>query len=302
MKNSKGFVFVLMPFDTRFNDIYHFGIKKTCNDLNFYCERVDEQVFEGIILTRIYNQIRTADLIVADMSYMNPNVFYETGYAHALGKDVILLTQNASDIPFDLKHYPHIVYDNKIKFLSSELSKKLQWFIDHKATQNNECLKDVEIFNNGKLIEKEGTIVANWIEKESVLYYDSIQKGFDEIVKEKAELKISFNLFNKGFKKIENFSDIVLILENVFHEEKFISSDSYSFIKLPDNNVLIRIDDFYNLSPKTWTTLEINLGEKKFFKKEFNKCIIRIISDGNIHDIPLNVEYKYHRIITTDYD
>jgi len=216
MNNVKGFVFVLMPFDSRFDDIYLYGIKKTCNDLNFYCERVDEQVFGGIILTRIYNQIRTADLIIADMSNMNPNVFYETGYAHALEKDVILLTQKADDIPFDLKHYPHIVYDNKIKLLNDGLSKKLLWFSDHKARLNTNYFNDVEIYNNGKLIENEGTIVANWIEKESILYHDSIQKNFDEIVKEKAELKISFNVFNKSFKKIENFNDIALILDNVF--------------------------------------------------------------------------------------
>lgn len=125
MENSKGYIFVLMPFDRAFDDIYIYGIKNTCNKSNFYCERVDEQVFEGTILTRIYNQIKTADLIIADMSKMNPNVFYETGYAHALGKDVILLTQDTNDIPFDLKHYPHIIYKGNIKLLSDELSKKL---------------------------------------------------------------------------------------------------------------------------------------------------------------------------------
>ena len=44
------------------------------------------------------------------MTGMNPNVFYEVGYAHALNKRVILLTETAEDIPFDLKHTPHVVY------------------------------------------------------------------------------------------------------------------------------------------------------------------------------------------------
>jgi Nucleoside 2-deoxyribosyltransferase len=83
---------------------------------------------EGI-LDRIFNQISKADVIVADMTGRNPNVFYEVGYAHALGKIVILLTQNTDDIPFDLKHRQHTVYGGKIEVLRKELAAKLQWAI-----------------------------------------------------------------------------------------------------------------------------------------------------------------------------
>lgn len=110
----KYFVFILMPFSSEFDDIYELGIKAACTDSGAYAERVDEQIFHSSILERIYNQIARADLIVADMTGRNPNVFYECGYAHALGKRVVLLTQNSEDIPFDLKHYPHIVYEGKI--------------------------------------------------------------------------------------------------------------------------------------------------------------------------------------------
>ena len=79
------FVFVLMPFDESFSDVYQLGIRPACESAGSYCERVDEQIFAESILTRIYNQIAKADLIVADMTGRNPNVFYEVGYAHALG-------------------------------------------------------------------------------------------------------------------------------------------------------------------------------------------------------------------------
>src|ERR1700726_3375113 len=110
----KPLVFVLMPLEPVFNDVYQLGIKPAAEGAGAYCERIDEQIFAESILSRIYNQISKADLIVADMTGRNPNVFYETGYAHALNKKVILLTQAADDIPFDLKHYPHIVYSGKI--------------------------------------------------------------------------------------------------------------------------------------------------------------------------------------------
>ena len=57
------------------------------------------------------------------MTGRNPNVFYETGYAHALGKHVILLTQEAKDIPFDLKHYQHIIYAKRILGSNSSIGK-----------------------------------------------------------------------------------------------------------------------------------------------------------------------------------
>lgn len=121
----KPFCFVLMPFASSFNDIYEFGIKGACADAGLYCERVDEQVFLGSMLERIYNQISRSDLLIADMTGKNPNVFYEVGYAHALGKNVILLTSVAEDIPFDLKHFPHIVYGNEIKSLRASLARNL---------------------------------------------------------------------------------------------------------------------------------------------------------------------------------
>src|ERR671916_2540990 len=92
----KTFVFVLMPFDTDFKDIYEVGIKPACKDAGAYCERVDEQIFVANIVERVYNQIAKADVIVAEMTGRNPYMFYEVGYAHALNKRVILLTQNAS--------------------------------------------------------------------------------------------------------------------------------------------------------------------------------------------------------------
>jgi len=123
----KPFVFVLMPFDSSFDDIYKFGIKGAADDVEAYAERVDEQLFGEGILDRIFNQISKSDVVVADMSGRNPNVFYEVGYAHALGKIVILLTQSSDDIPFDLKHRQHTVYGGRIETLRAELAPRIQW-------------------------------------------------------------------------------------------------------------------------------------------------------------------------------
>ena len=128
-RKKKHMAFVLMPFNTQFDDVYKRGIKSACEEAGIKCERVDEQIFDESILDRIYNQIRKADIIIADLSIRNVNVFYETGYAHALGKRVILLTQVSENIPFDLMHYPHIVYGQNISRLKEHLVKRIKWII-----------------------------------------------------------------------------------------------------------------------------------------------------------------------------
>ncbi|MHC5537595.1 hypothetical protein ACYOEI_05115 [Singulisphaera rosea] len=129
----KPYVFVLMPFKAAFNDIYKLGIKEACKGAGAYCERVDEQVHEGTILDRIYNQINKADLIVADLTESNPNVFYETGYAHALGKPTILLIQEADKIPFDLKQYPFLIYEGNIEKLKNQLRSRVKRHLEEKS-------------------------------------------------------------------------------------------------------------------------------------------------------------------------
>jgi nucleoside 2-deoxyribosyltransferase len=126
------FAFVLMPFSGEFRDIYQLGIKDPLEALNIRAERVDEQTFhEETILQRIYNQIEAADFVIADMTGRNPNVFYEVGYAHAKGKLCILLTASAEDIPFDLKHHRHIVYEpGSLRHLKERLTAECTILVD----------------------------------------------------------------------------------------------------------------------------------------------------------------------------
>ena len=154
----KPFVFVLMPFEDKFTEIYQLGIKTACENVGAYCERVDEQLFNESILARIYKEIYKADIIISDMTSRNANVFYETGYAHALNKQVILLTQNADDIPFDLKHYPHIVYEGKIIKLRDQLEQRIQWCIENPGDKLASVDVNLEIFINQTLIENEPEI------------------------------------------------------------------------------------------------------------------------------------------------
>ena len=126
-KIKKLFVFVLMPRHSDFEAVYKTGIKSACFAVRADCERADNQIFIENRLELFRQQIAKADIIVSDMTGCNPDVFYETGYAHALKKQVILLAQNENDIPFDLKYYPHIIYNDNLLQLKAELEQRLTW-------------------------------------------------------------------------------------------------------------------------------------------------------------------------------
>ncbi|HKO57266.1 MAG TPA: hypothetical protein VJ276_15425 [Thermoanaerobaculia bacterium] len=126
------FVFAVMPFSDAFADVYLRGIKAACNQLGIRCERADEQVFTESIVARIYGQIVTADVVVAEVTEPNPNVYYEIGYARAFGKRLLLITRSASAIPFDLKGYPHIIHGGDIDRLRSEVASHVRALLLHR--------------------------------------------------------------------------------------------------------------------------------------------------------------------------
>jgi len=120
------YVFVLMPFSQEFDDVYHLAIKETADELGFKCQRADEIQHNAGILPIVFRAIEAAHLVIADMTGQNPNVCYELGYAHGLGKEVILLTQNVDDIPFDLRGFNHIIYGGKLVYLKDALGKRIE--------------------------------------------------------------------------------------------------------------------------------------------------------------------------------
>jgi hypothetical protein len=93
--------FVLMPFDDSFQIVYE-TVAKALKGL-MVCTRADDMPLGRPILERILTGIRSAELIIADVTGKNANVFYELGLAHTQTKNVLLLAQDINDVPFDLR-------------------------------------------------------------------------------------------------------------------------------------------------------------------------------------------------------
>lgn len=100
-------------------------IKKQLSEEGITVFRADTVINQGSdIVSHVRNYIDESDIIIADISERNPSVMYELGYAHGLGKSVILLTSDESSISFDLSNYRVIFYEKSnegLEFLKEKL-------------------------------------------------------------------------------------------------------------------------------------------------------------------------------------
>lgn len=99
---ERDLVAVMMPFEARFDGVYA-ALQLAVTESGMRCQRADDIWINNHIVDDIINLIWRAQVVIADLSSKNPNVFYETGIAHTLGRDVIQIAQSMEDIPFDLR-------------------------------------------------------------------------------------------------------------------------------------------------------------------------------------------------------
>ena len=136
---NPAFVFVLMPFGEDFSDGLYGAIKELCADLPLNIKRADDFMNPGVIMEDIWNSIQQAGLIIADITKHNPNVFYELGIAHTIGKEVILLRGiNGEKSPFDIISRRYLEY-NPLNM--SEFKVKLKPYILNYLNSTDEIMK-----------------------------------------------------------------------------------------------------------------------------------------------------------------
>ncbi len=107
--------FVIMQFGKPYDTYWEEVIKPIARKAGFEPIRADDIYGPGVILQDIIRQILDSDVIIAEVTPANPNVFYELGYAHALGKRTILLANgNSEKLPFDISGYRVAYYSDSI--------------------------------------------------------------------------------------------------------------------------------------------------------------------------------------------
>lgn len=118
-----GFAFILMAMtaeDPALVDV-HQAIRRACTGVGVRAERVDDVEFTGKITAKVISNIRLAEFVIADLTHERPNVYYEIGYADAIGKPLILLARTNTKVHFDIQDMRILYYRNM-----AELEEALQ--------------------------------------------------------------------------------------------------------------------------------------------------------------------------------
>lgn len=119
---------ILMPFKAEWSDDIYEVFKEAIgnySEIKFSTWRSDEEFTDDFVMQTVWKKICQAKFIIADCTGRNPNVFYELGIAHALGKPVFMCSQDMNDFPFDIKHirsYAYGLLPGEIKKFKKEIS------------------------------------------------------------------------------------------------------------------------------------------------------------------------------------
>ncbi len=100
--------FLAISYAPQFDPV-KLAVKEAATLAHFECEVTGDLDTAGDIMDQVWQGIRGADAVVADITGKNPNVFYEIGLAHALGKEVILISQDP-EAPFDVRSSRRVTY------------------------------------------------------------------------------------------------------------------------------------------------------------------------------------------------
>lgn len=123
----------MMPFDAGFQEVYA-SIRQAADNVGLRCRRADDIWEHAAIIQDVVSLIDHSRIVICDCTGRNPNVFYEAGIAHTLGREVILITQSEHDIPFDLRHLRYVRYLNNAEgrtALTEALQARMQTLLGH---------------------------------------------------------------------------------------------------------------------------------------------------------------------------
>lgn len=148
--------FVIMPFtDEKLSGVYENVIQPTLEEEGYQALRADE-VYGPVVMEDIWTKTCQAGFVIADLTGTNPNVMYELGIAHTLGKPVVTITQDIENLPFDTQHHRTHPYANDASGLG-DLRKTLRKAIPEVVQQAKKRSE------NGEMVLSELADLASYV-------------------------------------------------------------------------------------------------------------------------------------------
>lgn len=114
VESIKPKAFIVMQLGNEYEDIYRDVVKEVCKDYEVKPMRADEVAGPGLIIADIAREISSSQIVIADITPINPNVYLEVGYSIALKKPMILLAKKGTKLPFDVAGFRVLFYEDTI--------------------------------------------------------------------------------------------------------------------------------------------------------------------------------------------
>jgi|TARA_R100000049_G_C1937866_1_gene81758 hypothetical protein len=148
---ERKFVFLLTPFSTSERETFD-TVHVVCSNVGLNVRRGDEKRVVGPILPHILHELAISQIVICNLNSRNPNVLYELGIAHAIGKPVILIAEASEDLPFDVSHFSIILYEDH-----ADLREKLTSAISRLALSGDLESQTEEVREQEAIVELRST-------------------------------------------------------------------------------------------------------------------------------------------------
>jgi len=202
--------FFLTPFSEELNSVFYKAVKPTVKEAAYGMSsitvdvlRADEQYeTREEKVERIRRSIKEADFLIADLTGFNANVMWEVGFAHASGKDVILISQNIENAPFNIRTRDIIKYENTAEgllLLAKKLEPHLGGLISEMARLQRTCYfaknsaRTFELVKDVFRQHEVNSICSVFLEKEIARgnsQFSNLKRGIYEVRKERPSEEI----------------------------------------------------------------------------------------------------------------
>lgn len=250
-------VFVVMPFGKKpnkthsyiidFDEIYNSTILPALNSVNDIVSiREDAELFGGIVHRTMYEKLVCTDIVLADLSNENPNVFYELGIRHAARpySNILICNKDIEQrIPFDISPLRIVFYqlvDGKLlsqeqQYLSEQIKKRLQMLLKETPVTDSPLYELIPEFPN--IDQTKTQLFREYFEKCSALYRQiessstatdlkQLEQHIENLPGAKEDLINILRLFIEKLRSLEEFSEIVNLIEK-YREQKCIQNEFF---------------------------------------------------------------------------
>ena len=194
--------FVIMSFNDKYDRVYHQAIKPAAEKCQYHCVRSDDEHGSANIPAEIVKGIIAADVVIADISENNPNVFFELGISQSVGNKTITIYSDLEKLPFDIKAFRAISYKiehDGLRLLSKDIEQAI-----HEIELNREQ-------NPNNLVQEAGRDYFDLRKKicEALEALDKERKRteiYSEFIKRKGELQDNTKVADKIARQITSYS------------------------------------------------------------------------------------------------